>query len=117
MDGCLFCKIAAKEIPAKVVYDDDHAVAFRDISPVAPTHVLIIPRVHISSINDVTEEQEGVMGHLYRVAAEVARAEGLDARGYRVVMNCGPDAGQSVFHVHLHLVGGRHLGWPPFPKG
>lgn len=117
MEGCLFCKIVKQEIPAKLVYEDDQALAFRDIKPVAPTHVLIIPRQHIATINDVRPEHEATMGHLYRVAAEVARREGLDARGYRVVMNCGPDAGQSVFHVHLHLVGGRILGWPPFPGG
>jgi histidine triad (HIT) family protein len=116
MEGCLFCKIAKKEIPATVVYEDERALAFRDINPVAPTHVLVIPRVHVSTINDVSAEHEADMGHLYRVAAEVARGEGLSERGYRVVMNCGAGAGQSVFHVHLHLVGGRSLGWPPFPK-
>jgi histidine triad (HIT) family protein len=116
MEGCLFCKIANREIPAQEVYQDDQAVAFRDVKPVAPTHVLVIPREHITSINDVRPEHETLMGHLFRVAAEVARSEGLEARGYRVVMNCGPDAGQSVFHVHLHLVGGRPLGWPPFPQ-
>lgn len=113
MEGCLFCKIVRREIPATIVFEDDQAIAFRDLRPVAPTHVLIIPRTHIASIDEVQPEHEALMGHLYRVAAEVARADGLE-RGYRVVMNCGPEAGQSVFHVHLHLVGGKPLGWPPF---
>lgn len=115
MDGCLFCKIVKGEIPATVVHQDDRALAFRDINPVAPTHVLVIPRAHASTINDVAAEHEPDMGHLFRVAAEVAKAEGLAEKGYRVVMNCGAGAGQSVFHVHLHVVGGRALGWPPFP--
>ena len=113
MEGCLFCKIVRREIPATVVFEDDQAIAFRDLKPVAPTHVLIIPRTHIASIDEVQPEHEALMGHLYLVAAEVARADRL-ARGYRVVMNCGTEAGQSVFHVHLHLVGGKPLGWPPF---
>lgn len=115
MEGCLFCKIVRREIPATVVYEDDQAIAFRDLKPVAPTHVLVIPRTHVASIDDVQPEHEALMGHLYRVASAVARAEGL-VRGYRVVMNCGPEAGQSVFHVHLHLVGGKPLGWPPFAE-
>src|SRR5215510_3719091 len=113
---CLFCKIINKEIPAKIVHEDDRALAFRDINPAAPTHVLVIPKTHISSINDIGEDHEADIGHLYRVAAEVARAEGIAERGYRAVMNCGPEAGQSVFHVHLHVIGGQKLGWPPFPR-
>ncbi|MBK7580635.1 MAG: histidine triad nucleotide-binding protein [Myxococcales bacterium] len=116
MDGCLFCKIAAGEIPATLVHEDPRALAFRDINPVAPTHVLVIPRTHISTINDVEPEHEADMGHLFRVAAIVAKSEGLAESGYRVVMNCGAGAGQSVFHVHLHVIGGRALGWPPFSK-
>ena len=116
MDTCIFCKISKQEIPAKIVYEDERAVAFRDLNPVAPTHVLVIPRTHIASIDDVDSAHEQDMGHLFRVAAMVARAEGL-AGGYRVVMNSGPDAGQSVLHVHLHVVGGKPLGWPPFPRG
>ena len=116
MDNCLFCRIAKKEIPSKIVHEDERAVAFRDVNPVAPTHILVIPREHIASIDDVAQEHEADMGHLYRVASLVARAEGLK-NGYRVVMNAGPDAGQSVFHVHLHLVGGKPMGWPPFPRG
>lgn len=116
MENCLFCRIAKKELPSKIVHEDERAVAFRDLHPVAPTHVLVIPREHIASIDDVLPEHEADMGHLYRVAALIARAEGLKT-GYRVVMNAGPDAGQSVFHVHLHLVGGKPMGWPPFPRG
>jgi histidine triad (HIT) family protein len=115
MADCLFCRIANKEIPAKIVHEDERAIAFRDINPAAPTHVLVIPRVHIASMDDVDLEHEADMGHLFRVASLVARAEGL-TNGYRVVMNTGPDAGQSVLHVHLHLIGGKHLGWPPFPR-
>jgi histidine triad (HIT) family protein len=117
MTDCLFCKIANKEIDAKLVYEDERAVAFKDIHPQAPLHVLVIPKTHVGSINDVRSEHEADMGHLFAVAAEVARQEGLQSRGYRTVMNCGPDAGQSVHHVHLHVVGGKALGWPPFPRG
>jgi len=114
---CLFCKIAKKEIPATIVYEDERALAFRDINPAAPTHVLVIPKVHVASINDLSAEHEADAGHLFRVAAEVARAEGIADSGYRTVMNCGADAGQSVSHVHLHVLGGKRLGWPPFPRG
>ncbi|MFO0567657.1 MAG: histidine triad nucleotide-binding protein [Polyangiaceae bacterium] len=116
MEGCLFCKILKREIPATIVHEDERSLAFRDIHPVAPTHVLVIPKTHVATIDDVLPEHELDMGHLFRVAAEVARQEGLSGRGYRVVMNSGAEAGQSVFHVHLHVVGGRALGWPPFPK-
>ncbi len=116
MSDCLFCKIVNKEIAATIVHEDERALAFRDINPVAPTHVLVIPKKHIATIDAVAEDDEADMGHLYRVASSIAEREGLAERGYRVVMNCGADAGQSVFHVHLHLVGGRALGWPPFPR-
>ena len=115
MSDCLFCKIVEKKIDAKIVHEDDQSVAFRDINPVAATHVLVVPKKHIATIDDVGEDDEQVMGHLYRVASEVAKREGLD--GFRTVMNCKEEAGQSVFHVHLHVVGGQRLGWPPFPKG
>jgi histidine triad (HIT) family protein len=116
MDGCLFCKIIRREIPATIVHEDERSLAFRDINPVAKTHLLIIPKTHVATINDVAAEHELDMGHLFRVAAQVAKAEGIAESGYRAVMNCGAEAGQSVFHVHLHVVGGRPLGWPPFPK-
>ena len=110
-DSCLFCRIARKEIPATIVFEDDKVVAFRDIDPKAPTHVIVIPRDHVASLNDATEAS--LLGALQVAAATIARSEGIAERGYRTVMNCGADAGQTVFHVHLHLLGGRRLGWPP----
>ncbi len=110
---CLFCKILAGDIPADLVYESDTAVAFRDISPQAPTHVLVIPRKHISTINDITTDDEAVVGSLYTAAREIAAAEGIADDGYRAVMNCNEGAGQSVFHIHLHVLGGRPMNWPP----
>ncbi len=111
--NCLFCKILAGEIPADIVYESDTAIAFRDINPQAPTHVLIIPRKHIATINDIGEDDQSIVGSLYSAAREIAAAEGMADDGYRVVMNCNEAAGQTVFHIHLHLLGGRDLGWPP----
>jgi histidine triad (HIT) family protein len=111
--NCLFCKILAGEIPADIVYESDTAIAFRDINPQAPTHVLIIPRKHIARINDIGEDDQSIVGSLYSAAREIAAAEGLADDGYRAVMNCNEAAGQSVFHIHLHLLGGRDFGWPP----
>jgi histidine triad (HIT) family protein len=110
--NCLFCKIAAGEIPAAKVFEDGRAVAFRDINPQAPTHVLVIPRKHIASPDEAQAGDEGLLGHLLRVAARVAEQEGL-AGGYRAVVNKGADAGQTVFHIHVHVLGGRPLRWPP----
>ena len=110
---CLFCRIVDGDIPADIIYQSDSAIAFRDINPQAPTHVLIIPRRHISTINDLDAGDEELVGSLYLAAKEIAREEGLSDDGYRVVMNCGEGAGQSVFHLHLHLLGGRTLTWPP----
>lgn len=110
---CLFCKILAGEIPADIVYESDTAIAFRDINPQAPTHVLVIPRRHIATINDLGEEDQALVGSLYTAAKMIAAGAGIDESGYRVVMNCNEGAGQSVFHIHLHLLGGRPLGWPP----
>ena len=112
-EDCLFCKIVAGEIPADVIHESETVVAFRDISPQAPTHVLIIPRRHIATINDLEPGDREVLGDLYLAAKDIAAAEGLSEPGYRVVMNCNEGAGQSVFHIHLHLLGGRGLGWPP----
>jgi histidine triad (HIT) family protein len=109
----LFSKIIAREIPADIVYETDTVLAFRDIAPQAPTHVLIIPKKPIATINDLTEDDVFVMGELFLAAKEVASLEGLSEQGYRVTMNCGEAAGQSVFHVHLHLLGGRTFSWPP----
>jgi len=112
-DDCLFCKILNGDIPADVIYEADSAIAFRDINPQAPTHVLIIPRKHISTINDLDADDRETVGELFLAAKEIASREGLSEPGYRVVMNCNEGAGQSVFHIHLHLLGGRGLGWPP----
>jgi histidine triad (HIT) family protein len=111
--NCLFCKILAGNIPANIVYESDSAVAFRDINPQAPTHVVIIPRKHIPTINDIGEDDQVIVGSLYSAAREIAAAEGLSDEGYRVVMNCNAAAGQTVFHIHLHLLGGRVMSWPP----
>ncbi len=110
---CLFCKIIAGEIPADIIFESETAIAFRDINPKAPTHVLIIPRQHVATINDVESEHESLIGSLYSAAKAIAGEEGLSDDGYRVVMNCNEAAGQTVFHLHLHLLGGRRLGWPP----
>ena len=110
-DTCLFCRIVHKEIPATLVLENEHVVAFRDIDPKAPTHVLVVPREHIATLDDATDAR--VLGELMLGAAKIARDEGLVKGGYRTVVNCGADAGQSVFHVHLHLLGGRRLSWPP----
>ena len=110
---CLFCKILAGEIPADLVYESETAVAFRDINPKAPTHVLVIPRKHISTINDIEQDDQEIIGSLYTAAKEIAAQAGIADDGYRAVMNCNKDAGQSVFHIHLHVLGGRVLAWPP----
>ncbi|WP_223638582.1 histidine triad nucleotide-binding protein [Corallococcus sp. EGB] len=110
---CLFCKIRDGLIPAKVVYKDDDCLAFEDINPQAPTHVLFIPRKHIPTVNDITVDDRALVGSLYMAAAKVARERGYADTGYRVVMNTQRDAGQTVFHIHLHLLAGRQLHWPP----
>ncbi len=110
---CLFCKIVAGDIPAEIVYESDSALAFRDINPQAPTHVLIIPKKHIATINNIADADAEVTGSLFLAARDVAAQEGFADDGYRVVMNCNEAAGQTVFHIHLHLLGGRTLGWPP----
>ena len=110
-ESCLFCRIVRKEIPATIVAETEHCVAFRDIDPKAPVHVLVIPREHVSSLDD-TDDAEAV-GRLSLLAAEIARREGIAASGYRTVINTNADAGQTVFHVHLHLLGGRKMTWPP----
>lgn len=113
MSECLFCRIVAGEIPADLVAEADDWVAFRDIHPQAPTHVLIVPRRHIPTLDDLTSSDAPLMGSLVAAAAEIARGEGLVEGGYRVAANCGAGAGQSVFHIHLHVLGGRPFGWPP----
>ena len=111
--SCLFCKIVAGEIPSKRVYEDEELVAFEDIHPQAPTHVLVIPRRHIATLNDLTNAEDGLIGSMERRAAVIAEQAGHGAKGYRTVFNCNADAGQTVFHIHLHLLGGRPMSWPP----
>ncbi len=106
---CIFCKIVNRELDAEIVYEDEHALAFKDINPAAPVHILVVPRKHIPTIMDFEEGDEALIGHLHTVVNEVARAFKLEKKGYRVVINCGADAGQIVFHLHLHLLGGRPL--------
>jgi histidine triad (HIT) family protein len=111
---CIFCRIARGEIPAQVVGRTEHAVAFRDLHPQAPTHVLVIPTTHVEAVRDATGEAgAAILGHVFQLAAQVAADLGLDPSGYRLVTNTGREAGQSVFHLHVHLLGGRPLGWPP----
>lgn len=110
-ESCLFCRIIGKEIPATIVAQNEHAVAFRDINPQAPVHVVIVPREHIPSLNEAKDA--ATLGHLSLLAAQIAKAEGLSERGYRTVVNTNADAGQTVFHIHLHLIGGRPMAWPP----
>ena len=113
MDTCLFCKIIRREVPARFVYEDDDVVAFEDIKPEAPTHVLIIPRRHIESLNVLEPGDDPTVGALVRRAAAIARDRGIAAGGFRTVFNTNRDAGQTVFHIHLHLIGGRRMTWPP----
>jgi len=113
MSECLFCKIVAGEIPSATVYEDDAVVAFRDIDPKAPTHVLVIPRRHIASLNEAGDGDAALLGRILTVTRKLAAEEGIDEAGYRVVNNCGDDGGQAVHHLHFHLLGGRRMGWPP----
>lgn len=113
MSDCLFCKIVAGEIPAKVIYRDDRVLAFEDIRPQAPTHILIIPLEHFPSLNQVPEDRGDLLGHILLAARKIAEERDIDADGYRVVLNTGPDSGQEVFHIHFHLLGGRRMTWPP----
>jgi histidine triad (HIT) family protein len=113
MSDCLFCKFVRKEIPTRIVFEDDSCLAFDDINPKAPVHVLVIPKKHIVSINEMTFDDETLLGHLAFAAGQIARDKKIHESGYRTVINVGPDAAQSVFHVHLHLLGGRAMAWPP----
>lgn len=110
---CIFCKIVAGEIPAGVVYRDERTLAFKDINAQAPVHVLVIPHEHMESLDEAAQRDEALLGHLLRVAARVANEQGLSESGYRTVINTGAGAGQSVFHLHVHVLGGRKLAWPP----
>jgi histidine triad (HIT) family protein len=110
---CLFCKIVSGDIPGAIVYRDDHLVAFKDINPQAPLHALIVPRRHIATLNDLVREDDDLVGEMVRRAAAIAQEHGYAERGYRTVFNCNAEAGQSVFHIHLHVLGGRAMSWPP----
>lgn len=113
MTDCLFCKIASKEIPSSIVFEDDRVVAFKDINPAAPVHILIIPKVHIQSVLDIDGSNSGIVAYIFEVAAKIAREQGLAEKGFRIVANTGMDGGQTVPHLHYHLLGGRSLQWPP----
>jgi histidine triad (HIT) family protein len=113
MADCLFCKIIAREIPGSIVYEDDRVLAFNDINPQAPTHVLVVPKQHIESLNDLNDRDDPLVGELVRRAAAIAKERGISAAGYRTVFNTNRGAGQTVFHIHLHLLGGRPMTWPP----
>ena len=113
MTDCIFCKIVSGEIPGDIVYQDDDVLAFRDLNPQAPTHVLVIPRKHIATTNDIQPEDAELIGKMHLAAKQIASDEGIAEAGFRTVMNCNREAGQTVFHIHLHVLGGRAMGWPP----
>ncbi len=113
MADCLFCKIIAREIPATIVYEDDRVLAFNDINPQASTHVLVVPKRHVATLNDLTADDDAMIGEVVRRAAAIAKERGISVGGFRTVFNTNRDAGQTVFHIHLHLIGGRSLAWPP----
>jgi histidine triad (HIT) family protein len=110
---CLFCKIAQQQIPAKIIHEDEHVVAFRDISPQAPVHALVIPKRHITTLNDIDPTDAGLLGHMVITAQQIAAQDGIDETGFRLVMNCNRDGGQTVYHIHMHILGGRSMHWPP----
>lgn len=112
MTECVFCRIIAGKTPGEIVYSDEQATAFRDIHPVAPVHILIVPNKHIASVNDLTPEDEPLVGHLFTVARQLAQEQGIDSSGYRLIVNTGPNSGQAVFHLHLHLIGGQRMRFP-----
>jgi histidine triad (HIT) family protein len=113
MSDCLFCKIVEQKIPAKVVYEDEKCLAFDDINPQAPTHTLVVPKRHVASLAELNEVDAGLLGHLMLAGAKVARQKGIAEGGYRIVVNTGRHGGQTVFHLHLHVLGGRAMHWPP----
>ena len=113
MSDCIFCKIADKKVLARIIYEDEDALAFEDINPQAPVHALIIPKRHIANTLDITEEDNHIVGHLIQIANRIASDKGIAERGFRLVINCNPEAGQTVYHLHIHLLGGRIMHWPP----
>ncbi len=114
IDNCLFCKIIAKEIPAEILYEDDQVLAFRDINPQAPQHFLVIPKKHISTINDIEADDCETVGYMQLTASKLAKQLGFADQGFRTVMNCNQHGGQTVYHIHLHVLGGKAMGWPPY---
>ena len=113
MENCIFCRIISRQVPAKIVYEDETSMAFEDLNPQAPVHLLIVPKKHLPSLKEATAEDELLLGHLLTVAAQLARGRQIETQGYRAVINNGTGAGQSVFHLHVHVLGGRVLHWPP----
>lgn len=113
MQDCIFCKIINKEIPSEIVFEDEKVLAFKDVNPIAPTHILLIPKKHIPTLLDLSDDDKKLIGHLHIVASKIAKEFGLEKEGFRLVNNCLEGAGQSVFHLHFHLIGGRLLNWPP----
>ncbi|MDE4541592.1 histidine triad nucleotide-binding protein [Thermoanaerobacterium sp. R66] len=113
MSDCIFCKIINREIESKIIYEDDYVVAFPDINPQAPVHLLIVPKAHIDSPLDIDDSNKELVGHVYVIAKKLAKQYGIDSKGYRIVSNCGDDGGQTVHHIHFHLLGGRFMTWPP----
>ena len=113
MDDCLFCKIVSGEIPSNIVFENDSVLAFRDIDPKAPTHILVIPKKHIQSINELGPDDQSLAGEILLAAKTIAKAEGIETSGFRTVFNTNDDGGQTVFHIHMHVLGGRRLSWPP----
>ena len=113
MNECLFCNMVSGAIPCNKVYENEYVLAFRDIDPKAPTHILIIPKKHIKTLNEINENDQDLLGELLLTAKKIAKDEGIDTSGYRTVFNCNSDGGQTVFHIHMHLLGGRQMAWPP----
>jgi histidine triad (HIT) family protein len=113
MKDCIFCSIVRKESPATIVHEDEHSIAFKDIKPQAPVHILVIPKKHIRTVLEMDEEDKPLLGHLIHVANVTARQHSIAEKGFRLVMNCGQDSGQSVWHIHIHVLGGRKMTWPP----
>jgi histidine triad (HIT) family protein len=113
---CLFCKITNKEIPAQIIYEDEHVIAFNDINPQAPLHFLVIPKKHISTLNDIEEVDRELVGHMLMSASKIAKDQGVAEEGYRTVFNCNSHGGQTVYHIHLHVLAGKALGWPPYQE-
>ena len=113
MNECLFCNMVSGAIPCNKVYENEYVLAFRDIDPKAPTHILIIPKKHITTLNEINENDQDLLGELLLTAKKIAKDEGIDTSGYRTVFNCNSDGGQTVFHIHMHLLGGRQMDWPP----